>query len=259
MPSLITLTTDFGLSDPFVGIMKGVILKIAPTVQLVDITHQIESQNIEQAARILDSFWTYFPKKSIHLVVVDPGVGGKRKPIVVKHKQHIFIGPDNGVLSPILSSQSKAYEISKDKYFLNPVSTTFHGRDIFAPIAAHLANKVQIRSFGTKLSNPNVIELIQPRYNGKYLSGEVTYIDRFGNMMTNLKLTDIEPHLSKKGDWFLKCGRHKIKGLSQTYSEKKIGELGAIINSWGYLEIFCYKSNASKNFKKPLGISVKIF
>ncbi len=259
MPSLITLTTDFGLNDPFVGIMKGVILKIAPVAQLIDITHQIESQDIEQAARVLDSFWNYFPTKSIHLVVVDPEVGGKRKPIAVKHKQHIFIGPDNGVLSPILCSKSKVFEISKAKYFLNPVSSTFHGRDIFAPIAAHLAKGTPISTIGDKLSNPIMIKLPQPFYKGKNLFGEVTYIDRFGNMMTNLKLANIEPHLRKKGDWFLECGRHKIKNLSKTYSDKKIGELGALINSWGCIEIFCYKRNASKYFKKPLGKTVKVY
>ncbi len=136
MSPILTLTTDFGLEDPFVGILKGVILSIARSAQIIDITHGIEPQNITQAALALDAARPYFPKDTVHLVVVDPGVGSERRAIAVKNKTATFVGPDNGVLTSAISSSSRIYELNNKKYFLPEVSFTFHGRDVFAPAAA---------------------------------------------------------------------------------------------------------------------------
>src|SRR5438105_1663399 len=186
MPNIITLTTDFGLGDPFVGIMKGVILSIAPDVQLVDVTHDIRSFDILEAAFIIDSTYRYFPDGTVHVIVVDPGVGSARRPIAAASKGHTFVAPDNGVLSFVLRTDSmaltpSAFWIKNQSLFLNVVSQTFHGRDIFAPVAAHLACGASIESVG-----PRIVDFIKksfpkPRPQGDKLVGTVLRIDKFGN------------------------------------------------------------------------------
>src|SRR5215467_10853294 len=148
---IITLTTDFGLADPFVGIMKGVILGIAPNAQLVDITHDIRAYDILEPAFIIDSAYRYFPDGTVHVVVVDPGVGSARRPLAALFDGHLFVGPDNGSLSPVL--EDEVYCIENESLFLHPVSRTFHGRDIFAPVAAHLARGLPIRSVGPRITD----------------------------------------------------------------------------------------------------------
>ena len=146
MPAVITLTTDFGTDDPFVGIMKGVILSIHPKTEIIDLTHGIEPQNVLQAALVLKAAASYFPKKTVHVAVVDPGVGGQRRPLAIKSGSHTFVGPDNGVFTSVLDVQSRCFELTQKKYFLKNVSATFHGRDIFASVAAWIAK-------GTPLAN----------------------------------------------------------------------------------------------------------
>ena len=200
---IITLTTDFGLRDPFVGIMKGVILSIAPEAQLVDIAHDIPSHDILEAAFIIDSAFRYFPPKTIHLVVVDPGVGGSRRPIAASTGDQYFVAPDNGVLSFILNTGPltpiPTYHITNASLFHQPVSKTFHGRDIFAPVAGHLARGAPIDSVG-----PRIVDFVRkssprPRRNGaRALIATVLRIDRFGNIITNLQRGDLTDEFRSK-------------------------------------------------------------
>src|SRR5438128_8304527 len=213
---IITLTTDFGLSDPFVGIMKGVILGIAPAAQLIDITHDIRSYDILEAALIIESTYRYFPEGTVHLVVVDPGVGSARRPMAVAAKSHSFVAPDNGVLS--LLPQPEAYRITNHSLFLNSVSQTFHGRDIFAPVAAHLARGTPLGAVGPRIvdfmrkapSKPNVLD-------GK-LIGQVLRIDKFGNIITNLRRQDLPAEFS------IHVASLVITRLCSSFSEADPGE-----------------------------------
>jgi len=256
MRAVITLTTDFGLLDPFVGIMKGVILNIAPSAQIIDITHGIEPQNIVQAALALESAHAYFPKNTVHLVVVDPGVGGDRRPIAVKTKSATFVGPDNGVLTPLIDSSARVYELTHTKYFLDSPSSTFHGRDVFAPISAWIAKGTPLSKMGLKISDPRILELPQPTIHKGTITGEIIYIDRFGNLISNISselLRETQPD-----SLTLKIGKKRIHGLVSHYSQCKPGDVGTLINSWGKLEIFCRDGNAAKKLKYRVGTSLTI-
>ena len=158
---IITLTTDFGNDDPFDGVIKGVILNICPQANIVDLTHNISPQDIYQANFLLDSCYQYFPKKTIHVCVVDPGVGTKRRPILIQTKGYFFIGPDNGVFTSIIKKEKniKIIELTEKKYWLKNVSQTFHGRDIFSPVAAHLASGVNVKNFGKLINKENLVKL----------------------------------------------------------------------------------------------------
>ena len=159
MPPVITITTDFGLDDPFVGILKGVILNCLPNASIVDITHQVEPQNIKQAALILNSAYPFFPKNTVHLVVVDPGVGGSRRPIAAKSGSYTFVGPDNGVFTSVLKPGARVYELTQTRYFLKNISSTFHGRDIFAPATAWIAKGTPLSKMGRRIKDPKTIRV----------------------------------------------------------------------------------------------------
>lgn len=253
MPRIITLTTDFGTDDPFVGIMKGVILNIAPSVDLVDLTHQIEPQNVVQAAQVLSAATPYFPKKTIHLVVVDPDVGGNRRPLALKAGSQIFVGPDNGVFTSVMESKTRCYELTRKKYFLKPISTTFHGRDVFAPVAAWIARGTPLTSLGRKILDPTALNLPQPRFIDDSLSGEVVHQDRFGNLTTNISASLLNHHFGKNPKLVIKIGGKRILGLADHYSQIKPEGLGAIINSWDALEIFCREDDAAQRLNQGPG------
>lgn len=259
MPGLITLTTDFGQEDPFVGVMKGVILNIAADARLIDITHSIKPQNIEQAARAIEAAYRFFPDNTIHLVVVDPEVGGIRRPIALKSGLHTFVGPDNGVFTSVITEESQVYELTEKKYFLDRVSNTFHGRDIFAPAAAWLATGVKLSDMGRRIKNPKTLELALPHYDGKTLNGKIVYIDRFGNLATNITANDLETHFPKEKDLQIRIGRKTlIDGIDSSYSQRKPGEGGAIINSWDALEIFLSEGNAAEILRITTGAPVTV-
>jgi S-adenosyl-L-methionine hydrolase (adenosine-forming) len=281
MRPVITLTTDFGLDDPFVGIMKGVILNIAPDAQIIDITHNIEPQNITQAALILNAAYPWFPRKTIHVVVVDPGVGGGfltpekntgktsskktgdpglviRRAMLVQSKYQTFIGPDNGVLTPVLHPNSKAYEITNKKYFLKNVSNTFHGRDVFAPCAAWIANGIQHSKVGPRMLKPVLHDIPQPRSIGATLNGEIIHIDHFGNLTTNISAELIRETFTSSDTIKIQIGKHRIDGLVTGYYQMKPGQPGAVINSWNHLEIFCREDSAKKKLKARTGQSVTL-
>jgi S-adenosylmethionine hydrolase len=256
MRAVITLTTDFGLADPFVGIMKGVILNLAPNARIIDITHEIEPQNIRQAALVLETAHSYFPQNTVHLIVVDPGVGSERRPIAVKTKSAVFVGPDNGVLTPAIDSVSKVYELTTSKYFLESQSSTFHGRDVFAPTVAWIAKGTSISKMGRKISDPHILEFPQPKIHKNTLTGEIVYIDRFGNCISNIPSELLRA--SQIESLTLRIGKRRIHGVTSHYSQLKSGEIGCLINSWGRLEIFCREGNAAKNLKCRVGTSLTI-
>lgn len=281
MRPVITLTTDFGLDDPYVGIMKGVILNIVPDAQIVDISHNIEPQNITQATLILNAAYPWFPRKTVHVVVVDPGVGGNsttqekssgkttakktggpgpviRRAMVVQSKFQTFIGPDNGVLTPVLQHDSRAYEITNKKYFLRNVSNTFHGRDVFAPCAGWIASGIQHSKVGPRVLKPICHELPQPKLKGSTLYGEIIHIDHFGNLTSNISADLIQENFISSDTINVQIGKHRINGLVTGYYQMKSGQPGAIINSWNQLEIFFREDNAKKKLKARVGQSVTL-
>jgi S-adenosyl-L-methionine hydrolase (adenosine-forming) len=246
---LITLTTDFGTADHFVAAMKGVILTLAPRARIVDITHEIAPYDINEAGFVIAQAWSWFPKGTVHVVVVDPGVGSARSPILVEAGGHFFVGPDNGVFSMVYpAAKHKVRVISNPKMMRREISRTFHGRDIFAPAAAHLARKAPPARFGKLMTDYVCSPSDQP--------GAVLKVDRFGNLITNFHID----HYSgiKTRPFELRIGRQKIRRLALTYSETEIGEIFVIVGSSGYLEIAANQENAAKKIGCGNGAPVEL-
>ena len=247
---LITITSDFGYDDPFVGVMKGVIYRINPRVNIVDLTHSITPQCIQEAAFIIGMNYCYFPGGSIHLVVVDPGVGSGRRPLLVTAGEQYFIGPDNGVFSYIYTQTPNPLvvrEITAEHLFLMKNSPTFQGRDVFAPCAAWLSGGIDENSFGETITDYHTVPLPVPeRQTDLLLHGEVILIDRFGNAVTNIRKTDIDDLCATREKGIVKI---LFKGgevpLVAFYSEADERTLSAVLNSSGYLEIFIFRENAA--------------
>jgi len=238
LPGIITLLTDFGFGDPYAGIMKGVILSINPDARIIDISHQTKPGSVYQAAGLLQEAYPFFPKGTIHVAVVDPGVGGDRRPVLVKTKDHFFIGPDNGLFWPIIKTnhQAEIAHLTETKFFLSDISNTFHGRDIFAPVAAHVSLGVDPLKMGPVINNPVPLHLPTPEQKGNHLLGQVMRVDHFGNLITNIHIKDMEKLLGTEPP-IIKIGKLIIKGVRNTYSEVNTGETLALIGSSGYLEI----------------------
>ena len=252
---IITLTTDFGLADPFVGIMKGVILGIVPDAQLVDITHDIRAYNVLEAAFVIDSTYRYFPEGTVHLIVVDPGVGSARRPIAAVANGHIFVAPDNGVISCVLQTGRTApsvYWINNASLFLKPVSQTFHGRDIFAPVAARLARGTPIESVGPRIVDFVKTALPKPHLAGDRLVGTVLRVDRFGNIITNLR----RHHLGR--DFSIRAAGVSINRLCSSFSEAEPGEFFAIEGSTGYIELALNQGSAADRLNITLGAEIEL-
>ncbi len=249
---MITLLTDFGLSDPYVGIMKGVILSINPEVRIVDITHEVDPQDVSSAAYLIAAAYRYFPKKSIHVVVVDPGVGGSRAVIAVTAGGHFFLAPNNGVLSLILDAEpaDAVVRVDNPDFFLQPVSRTFHGRDIFAPVAAHLSRGLNVSVLGNRMESQDLVDLgIVPPVlsNTGELRGRIVLIDRFGNLITNIHENSVKQLCGTITPSRLKViiGEHQINGLADRYSSVPSQTLLAIFGSMGFLEISVNRGSAA--------------
>ncbi|MFH1622487.1 MAG: SAM-dependent chlorinase/fluorinase [Candidatus Omnitrophota bacterium] len=253
---MITLLTDFGYKDNFVGVVKGVILGINPRVHVVDLCHEVEPQDIMGAAFALKTAYRYFPKDTIHLVIIDPGVGSGRLPILVKTKDYYFIGPDNGVLSLALEDQEIEGIVYLDNYefHLRPVSNTFHARDIFAPVAVHLSKGISYQLFGKGLKDYKKIKLPKPKIKPSLISGEIIYIDRFGNLFTNIS-QDIKDKIKKPK---IKIKDKLIRGLKSSYAQVKPKTLLAIWGSSGFLEIALNFGSAKENLGAKIGEKVEI-
>jgi S-adenosylmethionine hydrolase len=262
---VVTIVSDFGLHDEYAGVIKGVILSICPSVSIVDITHQIEPQDIVQAAYLIPSFYRFFPQGSVHLIVVDPGVGSERDILAVSHGGHFFVAPDNGVLTLLVSREKSdtIVRINNAGYFLKPVSTTFHGRDIFAPISAHIANGMALTDLGTKIECENIIHLedlsCRVSETGE-LFGRIIAIDRFGNLTTNIDSSSLRAlcHSESKERLQIRISAHEILGLSDCYSNAELNAPLALIGSRNYLEIAVNCGSAEKYFKAQKGDSVQV-
>lgn len=253
--ALITLTTDFGTDDPYVATMKGVILNINPEVTIVDICHTIEPQNIAQAAFLLSTTYSYFPEGTIHVVIVDPGVGTERKALLLITPQAFFVAPDNGVLSYIVEEspfEIEAIALTNPRFWLYPLSDTFHGRDIFAPVAAYLSSGIPPYEFGDPISSILTFPIPRPQIGEDgVLIGHVLHIDHFGNLITDIKREDL-----LKGRLFIEVCGHIIDDLSQSYEEGE--ELLAIIGSSERLEVSLSNGSAATFLRAKMGGEVKV-
>ncbi len=263
--SIITLLTDFGTGAEYAGLMKGVILSINPSAVIVDITHQIDCQDIVQAAFTICSSYEYFPDGTVHLVVVDPGVGSERSLLALEMKNQIFIAPDNGVLTLLFNEGniSALIRITNSKYFLASVSRTFHGRDIIAPVGAHLSGGLDLRELGTEIDRRDAVHLddlyARISENGE-LVGKIVGIDDFGNLITNIdfkKLSEAYPSGQEKKIQ-IKIGSHAITGLYETYSSVQPKTPMALVGSRGFLEIAVNKGNAALILNTEKGDNVRV-
>ena len=259
---IVTLTTDFGLNDHFVGTMKGVILSIAPEAEIVDICHSVQAFDILDGALALAQAYNYFPTRTVHLVVVDPGVGSARRPILASCDKYNFVAPDNGVLSLMYAREERlnVRHISSDHYFLQPLSNTFHGRDVFAPVAAYLAKGVDQEKFGNEITDFVRFNAPKPKAtDAKTLRGVVLKIDRFGNLITNITPQDV-PALfqSQPASFKILVGKKEITTLRTNYAEGEPGEIFAIVGSMGYLEIAANRGAAAQLSGAGKGAEVSI-
>jgi S-adenosyl-L-methionine hydrolase (adenosine-forming) len=258
---VVTLLTDFGLSDPFVGIMKGVILGINPDAALVDLCHSGKAYNAAEAAFQLITSYRYFPAGTIHIAVVDPGVGGPRRPILVRCEGHVFIGPDNGLLAPLAAKAGSTVRvITATGYFLQPVSATFHGRDIFAPVAGRLSLGTEPDECGELIDDYVRLALPRPAQSGiSSIRGEILHIDRFGNLVTNIARVDLERLAT--GDapvaYVVSVAGLEIPVVA-CYSQVAPAAPGAVIGSAEYLEIFVNQGDASRFLGLGRGSAVVI-
>lgn len=259
---IITLLSDFGLKDPYVAEMKAVILSINPQVRIVDVSHKIDKFNIRVGAFVLASAVPYFPTGSVHVAVVDPGVGTKRRPIIVETESGFYVGPDNGLL--MLAAQregiSHVYHVCNERFMLPRVSRTFHGRDVFAPVAAHLTGGRLPSEFGPEIKDPVIPRFARPKVRKEGVLGEVLYIDGFGNLISNISAGELEKIGILEGsrlDVDLK-GKTLALKLCSAYNEVPARKPLAIIGSSAFLEISINQENASEVFKVKAGDPVRV-
>jgi hypothetical protein len=273
---IITLTTDFGVADGYVGTMKGVMLDIAPSARLVDITHEITPQDIRQTAYVLYTAYRFFPPRASHLVVVDPGVGSARRPIGVKLSQGTFIGPDNGVFTYVMAEEAveAVVELANPRYRLATVSQTFHGRDIFAPAAAHLAAGVPIDRLGPAVPDPVTLPLPRLEIANQRVRGEVLHVDHFGNAITSIgRLLWREDELSlapafrqqteeqarfEAGGAVVVTGDRELREIHRTYADVASGNVLALVGSEGHLEIAVREGSGAERLSLRPGDPVEL-
>jgi len=252
---VITLTTDFGLSDGYVGAMHGVILGLCPEARIVDISHDIAPQDVRQAAFVLESAYRYFPAGAIHVAVVDPGVGSARRLVAVQTAAAFFVAPDNGLLTPILEAEPilAQVQLTRPAYWLPQVSHTFHGRDILAPVAAHLARGVALADLGEAVTDLARLPLPRPSLQPDgAIAGQVLHTDRFGNLITNV------PGELLAGPVAVEIAGRRIRGLSPSYAAAEPGQLVALISSRGRLEIAVREGSAARELGAGPGEPVRI-
>lgn len=255
---VITLTTDFGVADHFVGTMKGVILGICPAAEIVDISHDIGAFGVAEGAFLIAQAYGFFPRGTVHVVVVDPGVGTSRRPIVAEAGSQKFVAPDNGVLSMVYARERhKVRWITAERYFLKRVSQTFHGRDIFSPVGAHLARGVPPAKLGKPITDFMRLQIERPvRTARRGWTGAVLKIDRFGNLITNFAADDF-PELEKR-PFEISIGLETVHRLARNYAECNPGEVFVIVGSSGYLEVSSSQASAAKMLGCGVGAPVEL-
>lgn len=259
MRSIITLTTDFGAGSPYVAQMKGVILSICRDVELIDISHSIGAQNIREAAIVLADVAPRFPEGTIHVAVVDPGVGTSRRMLYAEIETQRYVAPDNGLLSRVAEGHDPRLivEIENAKYWLRQPSHTFQGRDVMAPVAAHLAGDLEPMKLGSGRETIMTLEWPQPKVSSSGVAGEVLYIDTFGNLITNITLTEIGA-IGEPGLVVVDCGGTQIRGIVATYGAAMSGEMVALFDSQGRLEIAKVNGSAAKEMQVGVGEAVVV-
>lgn len=256
--SWISLTTDFGSRDWFVGTMKGVIARIAPLTQVIDITHELPAGDLHGGAFALAASYAYFPKGTIHVVIVDPGVGSSRAAMTIKTENYLFVAPDNGVLAWALVKEKiqEIRQITNDDLFLHPVSRTFHGRDIFTPVAAHLAAGGALADVGPEVPDFQRLRWPEPRKAPGIIQGEIVYIDRFGNGLTNIPADWLPTTGTDRA--FLTVANKKTAGLKSFYNAIPNNQVAGIVGSSGYLELAMNQESAEKQFGLQIGQRVTL-
>lgn len=257
---IITLLTDFGLRDGNVGVMKGVIWGIAPDVQIVDLSHNISPQNVIEGAHVLGRSAPYFPEGTVHVGVVDPGVGTQRRPIAARLGSQLFVGPDNGLFTVMLERAEKegkpveVYHTDDPQFWLPVVSNVFHGRDIFSPVGAYLAKGVALEKLGKKIDHPIRLDLPQPQQSNTGWRGQVIHIDHFGNVATNIRVE----HLANIGPISVRLCGQEIPGLVRTFGERPPGELVALFGSTGNLIVSVVNGDAASRIQAKRGDKVEV-
>ena len=256
----ISLTTDFGIRNGFVGVLKGVIYKIAPETKIADISHTIAAQDIHEGAFALWRAYSFFPNKTVHVFVVDPGVGTQRRPLAAKIGTQFFVGPDNGFLTPIIEDAEREQikmefvELDNPKYFLPKVSRTFHGRDIFAPVAAHLSNGFSLKDVGTPFTDPARIKLSRPEKTSNGFTAHVTLIDIFGNITTDLPASALQGQT----DVLFRLRGAEVNGVVESYGHRSVGDLVAVVDSEDFIEIAVVNGNAAQKLGAQIGDVVDV-
>jgi len=259
---LITLLTDFGTADWFVASMKGVILSINPQATIVDLTHEVPHHAVENAGYLLKCCYRFFPPGTVHVAVVDPGVGSERRPLIAKSPRYFFLAPDNGLLSQVAEGEGEieVREIENAQYRLESQGRTFDGRDVFAPAAAWLTKNASFDSFGRLLESYKKFPVQSPRWEHAALVGEVIHIDRFGNLITNFSASHVKQwqEMAKRPNPTIRISGHVMDGLVGSYSEGDSESPHALINSEGYLEIFLKESSAALGLRVVCGEPVRL-
>ena len=255
MAARITLTTDFGTADGFVGAMKGVILSLAPHAAIIDITHDIPPHDVRAATFALETALPHFPHNCIHVVVVDPGVGGERAALLVESDRGVILAPDNGVLTSVTPETGRAqvFSLDKSEYWRPRVSATFHGRDVFAPVAAHLAHGVRPEALGTPVSGMVRLPWPLPRRSGNEIVGEVIHVDRFGNLITNLRLEDLDP---ENQSVTVRMRDLEISGITPNYAAGS--GVMVVANSGGRLEVALPSASAAGTLGFGVGEEIRV-
>jgi S-adenosyl-L-methionine hydrolase (adenosine-forming) len=260
---IITLTTDFGLTDHFVGTMKGVILEVAPEAQIVDISHAVQPFDILDGALMISQAYSYFPSGTVHMVIVDPGVGTTRRPVILSSDRHLFVAPDNGVLSLVYDREERisVRHITADHYFLRPRSNTFHGRDIFSPVAAYLAKGIEPGRFGEEITDYVRFSAPRPKpVDERTLRGVVLKVDRFGNLITNITPQDA-PSLFAAAPPAFKIAigtKATATRMCSSYAEGAPGEVFGILGSMGFLEVAANRGSAFQLLGAGKGSEVNV-
>jgi S-adenosylmethionine hydrolase len=257
---VITLTTDFGIRNGFVGIMKGVIYGIAPQAKTVDISHTIPPQDIHEGAYTLSRAVTFFPRGTIHIYVVDPGVGTQRRPLAARLGEYYFVGPDNGLLTPLIDDADQNqqpvefFHLDNPIYWLPKISRTFHGRDIFAPVGAHLANGVALSKLGKSLNDPIRMELTYPEKTDNGWIAHITVIDIFGNLTTDLPASALQG----RTDVLFRLRGAEVNDINESYGHKKPDDSIAVVDSEDYIEIAVVNGNAAQELGAKVGDVVEV-
>jgi S-adenosyl-L-methionine hydrolase (adenosine-forming) len=258
--AIITLTTDYGTNDHLVGTLKGVILKINPDVTIVDITHHVTPYDLLDAALAIGSAFAYFPPRTIHIVVVDPGVGTERRPILATADNQYFVAPDNGILSFVYERDPNVVvrHANAEHYYNQPVSKTFHGRDVFAPVAAWLSKGWQTAAMGEEIQDYKRFALPRPKATNGVLKGIVMRVDGFGNLVTNFRQEDLPEGVWQADKVNFQIGTHAVSRLVETFALGKAGEAIAYLGSSGYVEIALNKGNAARTLGLNRGAVVTL-